>query len=369
MPTPTPLDHAHAFLRHLDTANSEAARKEQFITYLNQVFGTDEDNRALIREFTGGAEHQLRIPRPERGGSVAGRADTQYRDVIIEFERDIKAPAKLRHAEKQLQEYFAANYNAGRRDDFRLLATDGVRWRVYGVAAESYLGKAALTADEVALCPTESFDLSPDTAGGLYGFIDRHLFRTQPQQPTLDNILFDFGDSSALFGTTFQVLKAAYYEAAARPELKVAYREWRKFMSLAYGSFDDSPDVFVVHTYLSVFSKLMAYELLSAGQNPDLGGPLLRQVLTGHAFDGLQVENFVENDFYQWVAADETAFAAVRPALRRLADQLADYDYHRTEADILKGIYQSLVSRATRQALGEYYTPDWLCQQVVSELG
>lgn len=66
------------------------------------MFGTDDDNRRLIQEFNRGAEHQLRIPRPERGGSAAGRADTQYRDVIIEFERDIKAPAKLRHAEKQL---------------------------------------------------------------------------------------------------------------------------------------------------------------------------------------------------------------------------------------------------------------------------
>ena len=91
-------------------------------------------------------------------------------------------------------------------------------------------------------------------------------------------------------------------------------------------------------------------------------------MLTGHAFDGLQVENFVENDFYQWVATDEAAFAAVRPALRQLADQLADYNYRHTEADILKGIYQSLVSRATKQALGEYYTPDWLCQQVVDNL-
>ena len=141
MPAPTPETHAHDFLRHLTTAQSEAARKEQFVTYLNQVFGTDDDNRRLIQEFNHGAEKQLRIPRPERAGGAAGRADTQYRDVIIEFERDIKAPAKLRHAESQLQDYFAANYNAGRRDDFRLIAADGVRWRVYSVAAEILLVK------------------------------------------------------------------------------------------------------------------------------------------------------------------------------------------------------------------------------------
>lgn len=365
---PTAETHARDFLRLLATAQSEAARKEQFVTYLNQVFGTDDDNRRLIQEFNRGAEKRLRIPRPGRAEGAAGRADTQYRDVIIEFERDIKAPAKLRHAEDQLRDYFAANYNAGSRDDFRLIATDGVRWRVYGVAADAYVGKTTLAAADVVLRPTESFELGPDTAAGLFPFIDRHLFRTQPQQPTLDNILYDFGDSSALFAGTFQALKTAYAEATARPELRVAYGEWRKFMSLAYGSFDDSPDVFVVHTYLSVFSKLMAYALLVPGHPPDLGGPLMRQVLTGHAFDGLQVENFVENDFYQWVAADDAAFATVLPALRRLADQLADYDYRRTEADILKGIYQSLVSKATKQALGEYYTPDWLCQQVVDSL-
>ena len=369
MPTaPTHDAHARDFLQHLATANSEAARKEQFVTYLNQVFGTDDDNRRVIQEFNRGAEKQLRIPRPDRGGDAAGRADTQYRDIIIEFERDIKAPAKLRHAEGQLRDYFAANYNAGRRDDFRLIAADGVRWRVYGVAAASYLGKDRLSSEEVELSEPEVFELSAGTAPDLFAFLDRHLFRTQPQQPTLDNILYDFGDSSALYGTTFQTLKMAYAEATSRPELKVAYREWRKFMSLAYGSFDDSPDVFVVHTYLSVFSKLMAYVLLRAGQPLDLGGAALRQVLTGEAFDSLQVENFVENDFYQWLAADATAFATVRPALQLLADQLADYDYRRTEADILKGIYQSLVSKATKQALGEYYTPDWLCQQVVDSL-
>ncbi|WP_216679550.1 N-6 DNA methylase [Hymenobacter siberiensis] len=361
-------NQARDFLRHLSTAQSEAARKEQFVTYLNQVFGADEENRKIIQEFNRGAEKQLRIPRPERAGGAAGRADTQYRDIIIEFERDIKAPAKLSHAEDQLRDYFAANYNAGRRDEFRLIATDGVRWRVYGVAASSYVGAGSLTSEMVKFGEPEVFVLASETAAGFFAFIDRHLFRTQQQQPTLDNILYDFGDSSALYASTFEALKSAYQDAATRPELKVAYREWRKFMSLAYGSFDDSPDVFVVHTYLSIFSKLMAYELLSAGQNPDLGGPLMRQVLTGHAFDNLQVENFVENDFYQWIAADDQAFAAVLPALRRLAAQLADYDYRRTEADILKGIYQSLVSKATKQALGEYYTPDWLCQQVVDSL-
>lgn len=38
--TPPAEAHAHDFLRLLDTAQPEAVRKKQFVTYLNQVFGT-----------------------------------------------------------------------------------------------------------------------------------------------------------------------------------------------------------------------------------------------------------------------------------------------------------------------------------------
>ena len=34
--------------------------------------------------------------------------------------------------------------------------------------------------------------------------------------------------------------------------------------------------------------------------------------------------------------------------------------------DILKGVYQELIDLETRHALGEYYTPDWLCERIVA---
>jgi hypothetical protein len=34
---------------------------------------------------------------------------------------------------------------------------------------------------------------------------------------------------------------------------------------------------------------------------------------------------------------------------------------------VLKGVYQELIDLDTRRALGEYYTPDWLCERIVSE--
>lgn len=81
---------------------------------------------------------------PKDGRNKTGRADTQYRQVIIEFENDIQAKTKREHAEFQLKEYFAGNFNSGDAYDFYLIATDCVRWVVYGVAPDSYLGKKNL---------------------------------------------------------------------------------------------------------------------------------------------------------------------------------------------------------------------------------
>ncbi|MBC6991198.1 N-6 DNA methylase [Hymenobacter sp. BT491] len=267
----------------------------------------------------------------------------------------------MRHAEFQLQEYFAGNFNSHQTEDFRLLATDGIRWKVYGVAPDSYLNKTYLAPEDVKLKETEAFTLSTATLDGFQAFIDRHLFRLEKQTPTLDNILLDFGDTSVLFMQAYGQLKALYEEVRHEPELATAYKEWQKFMSVAYGSFEGSGDVFVVHTYLSVFAKLIAYELLT--RDPHIDDEEMRRVLDGSMFEQFQVANFVEADFYQWVTIPRY-FRRLLPAFQRIAAQISDYDFARTEADILKGVYQHLIDVGTRQALGEYYTPDWLCRQV-----
>ena len=53
---------------------------------------------------------------------------------------------------------------------------------------------------------------------------------------------------------------------------------------------------------------------------------------------------------------------------RELNQQLNQYDFSDVREDILKGVYQELIDLETRHALGEYYTPDWLCERIVNSL-
>lgn len=256
------------FFQNVKRANTEEAKKTQFYLLLGELFKNDPDAMSIVKQMAAGAEKAVfNIPKANR--NKTGFADTQYRQVIIEFENDIKNAAKREHAEYQLKEYFAGNVNSGSQTDFYLIATDCIRWNIYGVKAESYLNKARLNPDEIDLKVVDQFVLTDDTAPDFFGFIDRYLFRSKPQQPTLETIQIDFDDSSSLFIEVFGLMKLVYDDIAHEPEIQTAFREWSRFMSIAYGSFQASGEVFLVHTYLSVFAKLIAYEVISRDESID----------------------------------------------------------------------------------------------------
>ena len=55
--------------------------------------------------------------------------------------------------------------------------------------------------------------------------------------------------------------------------------------------------------------------------------------------------------------------------LRRLADSLRVDDLSQINEDLLKQLYQDLVDPETRHELGEFYTPDWLAELTLEEIG
>lgn len=95
-------------------------------------------------------------------------------------------------------------------------------------------------------------------------------------------------------------------------------------LQLAYGKFDDRRGIYLVHTYLSVFAKLLAYAVLKPAAQPD--DDELRRVLTGDAFNALNVSHFVEGDFFFWVA-EPACFASLAPAFRELFNLIREYDF------------------------------------------
>lgn len=348
------------YLAALKGSNSEEAKKLRFQNLLLRLFKDSAQSRSVVDQMAAGGEKTiLNIPRP--GVPKRGYADIAYSNVIIEWEKDL-AKTGL-HAEDQLAEYLTGKWHSGERYDFVLIATDGRIWRSYAPDIDLLLGQQTPT--RLGLRKVEDFELKRDNEEQFFYFLDRLLFRSIKRRATLDEIQLDFGDTSRAFINTVQAMQRVMPAPDVASPVHVAFEQWQKFLELAYGKFDDRRSVYLVHTYLSAFSKLLAYVVLKPLAHPS--DDELRRILTGEAFNALNVSNFVEGDFFYWVS-DPVLFPQIAPALRELYNQITEYDFTDVEEDILKGVYQELIDIDTRHALGEYYTPDWLCERVVADL-
>ncbi|MCX7014771.1 MAG: N-6 DNA methylase [Candidatus Sumerlaeota bacterium] len=145
--------------------------------------------------------------------------------------------------------------------------------------------------------------------------------------------------------------------------------------------------LFAVHTYYALFIKLLAAEIVTSfaplGTSPLknlVAAPTsaklledLRNLEQGGIWSQLGIRNFLEGDLFAWYldAWDERCADAVR-AMAQSLDQFdpTTLSVDPTESrDLLKQLYHQLFPRSVRHDLGEYYTPDWLAELVLNELG
>lgn len=350
------------FYTNVKNASSELAKKELFKTLLVRLFDKDPILASIINEIDTGAEKTIfNIPLEHR--KKTGSADTQYRNVIIEFERDLKKTEE--HAKEQLTEYLSGNWLTGNDYEFVLIATDCINWKIYYPDYEKLIDVDIITTNDVELEEKDSFTLTEKNGENFFYFIDHYLFRTQAQRPTYQSIKKDFGDSSTTFLFSIRELASYYNRIKNDSEINLVYEQWKLFLSIAYGSFKGEAEVFLIHTYLSIFSKILAYAVITRQQF--ITDEEMKEILTGEIFNKLNVNNFIESDFFHWIAKEEH-FNSLKRVFRRISTQLSDYDFSKVDEDVLKGIYQELIDIETRHALGEYYTPDWLAERIVNEL-
>ena len=109
---------------------------------------------------------------------------------------------------------------------------------------------------------------------------------------------------------------------------------------------------------------MLAYQVITNDDHIDESE--IKDIIDGTIFHKNNINNFVENDFFSWIKTDE-ARRELKNSFRRIAQELSTFDFSEVDEDILKGVYQELIDLDTRLKLGEYYTPDWLCERIVAE--
>lgn len=351
------------YYRKIKAANKESIKREAFKDLLNRLYIDNAEIEKIIDDITLGTETNIaNIPRKDT--LHRGSADTLYNKIIVEYENDLRV--SLKHAKEQLAGYLLGQFKTNKDYNYTLIATDLINWKIFAPQIDQLDNLENLNEDELKLdeIVSASFSLNEHNADDFYFWIDRFLFKEEKQKATLKRIEEAFGYQSHIFIESFRELSAWFNEAKKYGEVQVSFEQWKKFLSIAYGKFDANEKIFLIHTYLSVFSKMLAYSVVS---NDDyIDEDELKDILDGEIFNRYNIRNFVDNDFFHWVKSDLN-FRNLKKSFRLIAQEISTFDFTQVEEDVLKGVYQELIDLDTRHALGEYYTPDWLCERIVQE--
>ncbi len=365
--------------------------------------------------------------------TFSGSADAVYGHVVIEYKRpgrlaETGFPAKLSEQigrylvdfarsaggwEKQSealekmigigmdgQQIMFLRYSAsGRRRDLPVAPLPGTQSSFYEIANFGSEGKGGFVA-------TGPVKITKESIGLLLLYL-RSLSR-KPLTP--EGLASKFGPQSEVARQTVNALFQALQTNRAQPRVATFFAEWQRIFGIVYGeemgdAEKDAPELaalygavggkstplqplfFAVHTYYAMLMKLLAVELASLQEGalvgsfaailPSMPDRDLRRALTelenGGTFALLGINNFLEGDFFGWYL--DTWDEALGNAIRSMSRELSDFEPATSTLepehtrDLLKKLYQYLVPKKLRHDLGEYYTPDWLAERLLNQVG
>lgn len=208
-----------------------------------------------------------------------------------------------------------------------------------------------------------SFELaSPAKGADLVAWLQAVLAMPAEVQPNPDVIEDTLGADSPGYAQDKAFLRSMYRAVENDPTTNLKRQLWARLLRSALGTgFSDQESLFLDHTLLSIEAAaighaVMGINLADLAQNP-------AAMLTGEYFRASGIYNVVEADFFDWVLAVPEGEKFLRQVIRRINM----FDWSKTEHDVLKVLYESIINAETRKGAGEYYTPDWLAEGIVDK--
>lgn len=381
-------------------------------TEMDLMVGIEE----IIRPLLGPG---VSLSRYQQSTRLGGIKDALHGQLIIEYERPgkLKTTAGYKEAVGQLKRYLRED--APKESELAAaamrrmvgVAIDGrniIFVRSRGSVSQAILYKAF---GQISLFPeldqtdefsVDDYDVTTESIDLFLGYL-QSLARF-PLTP--DALAATFGPRSDVARKLVGALYKKVQTSDSR-RVQTFFSEWQRIFGIVYGQDVDKAEeeamalgnqfgvkkphlkefLFSVHTYFALLMKFLAAEIMTLQRGSLLQSfiqPLasqpsaelkseLKDLEEGGLFSRQEITNFLEGDFFSWYLAEWDA--DLGEGIRQLAKTLALFDastpYLAPEhsRDLLKKLYQYLVPKKLRHDLGEYYTPDWLAEHVLDEIG
>jgi len=320
----------------------ESAKMKTFFSFLERVTGLRPE------EYS----YDAFVVKGSKPDAVTG-------NVIVEFEDNLSLASEVREAESQLKNYVKELYSRDPRR-YWAIASDGIRFILY---------KPLVRDGDVALERIDEITITKTDPRRFYWFIyeyffeERFLIELKPE-----DFVLRFGYESRVFREMMDLLRSLWNRISNTAFANTVFSEWSKYYTYVAGKEYKDVELFLRHTYLAILAKILAYIYLEEGVGAKLGDiETLEKVLTGEYFRNLGLEIF-ERDYFSWVIADEIKSDFLWGIHDILLKELLSFDYSKLDTDVFKEIYQNIIERDERAALGEYYTPDFIAELMLREL-
>ena len=128
--------------------------------------------------------------------------------------------------------------------------------------------------------------------------------------------------------------------------------------------------IFSIQTYFNLLTKYILQNILQSIQ--DGRSFSHEEIISGDFAKAYGIDNYCCPDWYCWPLFElHNGFSAVMDEIRqdmepyRLSISVAEFQ-RSNNYDFIKQIYESLIPKELRHALGEYYTPDWLAESTLN---
>jgi methylase of polypeptide subunit release factors len=367
---------------------------------------TEEDLRVGFEKLLEPIKKELSIksiPRYEKS-VFTGRSDAVHGQLVIEYElpKSFCSKRNVNHAFDQLINYLSDESKESKINQLVGIGFDGEQ--IFFVQYQDKNGKKI---NKTKFFIRGPYDFNPESARTFL----IHLRALSRLPLTAENLARKFGPQSALAPKIVSALANALEYWGDQTHIRTFFNEWKRLFGIVYGEqftggrqekeaetlsklykvgaeTDFQELLFSVHTYFVFLMKLIAAELLTlretsfgsslASQLAHISDGELKQQLedieNGGIYARKGITNFLEGDFFRWYL-DSFESPELKEAIREIARALSEFEPATSTLDpvstrdLLKKLYQYLVPQEVRHRLGEYYTPDWLAELLLNEVG
>lgn len=328
---------------------------------------------------------------------ASGRIDAIMNNLIIEYKHHsaLRSVSDINKAFLQVEDYLRAIFsNKGVKHD--AILTDGIK-----VAYFSFVGNE-IRHTSLKLIETSDVDT-----------IIRAILNSSTKKFDPSNIVKDFAISplTESLSKSIAILLLKLLLESATPKSEMLFSEWKSLMHLSVDDNGRSKDIenrrrdlseifnftienpeveykalFSLQTTYAIIVKLIACKVVDklnynsdTSDYNDLANLTSQKLLTffenledGYSYSSQGIRNFLEGDFFSWYANSNQWNDSLYVLIKKLIACIDRYsafslDVIYNPIDIFKDLYMSIIPQSVRHSMGEYFTPEWLADRVITE--